>query len=186
MKLRHLIAVLVVGLFTGVAGAETYAVDGVHSFAFFRIKHNNVGYVYGRINAPEGTIEYDAAKPEATAFNITLRTANIDTANTQRDNHLKSATFFNAAEFPTITFKSTAVKKGEGANLEVTGDLTLHGVKKPVTVTVEKTGETAGARPVIGFEGTFTIKRSDFDMKEMLNGAGDDVRITVAFEAGRR
>jgi polyisoprenoid-binding protein YceI len=164
--------------------AATYKVDPVHSSAIFRILHNKISYLYGRITAPEGTIVFDAAKPENATFNLTLKATNIDTANAQRDTHLKSPTFFNAAEFPTLTFKSTAVKKVDDKNLDVTGDLTIRGVKKSITVKMEITGQNAGAKPLIGFEATFTIKRSDFDMKEMPDMVGDDVRITVSFEAG--
>ncbi len=187
MRVRHLLAGLFVSAMAVTALGATYTVDPVHSSAVFRIRHNNVSNLYGRFNAPEGTITYDAAKPEESSFNITIKIANVDTANPQRDTHLKSAAFFNVAEMPTMTFKSTGVKKGAGEALEVTGDLTVHGVKKPVTVTLEKTGEASGnGRSLIGFEGTFNIKRSDFGMSEMLNAVGDDVRIMVSFEAGAR
>jgi polyisoprenoid-binding protein YceI len=181
----HLAAVLALGISATDAMAASYAVDPVHSSAVFKLRHNDVSNFYGRITGPEGTIEYDAAKPEASTFNFTLKAANIDTANAARDNHLKSPTYFNAAEYPTLSFKSTAVKKGDGNSMEVTGDLTIHGVKKSVTVTMEKTGETsAGGKPLVGFESTFKIKRSDFGMTEGGNVVGDEVTIMVAFEAG--
>jgi polyisoprenoid-binding protein YceI len=171
----------------GSAMAANFAVDPVHSSVVFRIKHNNVANFYGRINAPEGTIEYDAAKPEATVFNFTLKTANIDTANAQRDTHLKSPSYFNAAEYPAMTFKSTSVKKGEGDTLDVTGDLTFRGVKKSITVKLEKTGEaTAQGRALVGFETRFSIKRSDYGMTEGGTGLGDEVVIVFAVEAGAR
>jgi polyisoprenoid-binding protein YceI len=166
------------------ASADTYTVDPVHSSVVFRIKHANTAYFYGRVTAPEGTINYDAANPEASTFSFTLKAANFDTANPQRDTHIKSQSFLNAAEYPTLTFKSTGVKKLETDKLEVTGDITIHGVKKPITVTVEKTGEgTLQGRQLIGFEGSFTIKRSDFGITEMAGALGDDVRIMVSFEA---
>jgi len=168
----------------GMAAAETYTVDPVHSSIVFRIKHANTSYFYGRVTAPEGTIEYDAAKPEASSFSFTLKAANFDTANAQRDTHIKSQSFLNAAEYPTLTFKSTGVKKLEGDKLEVTGDITIHGVKKPLTLTVEKTGEgSMQGRQLVGFEGMFTIKRSDFGITEMAGALGDDVRIMVSFES---
>jgi polyisoprenoid-binding protein YceI len=177
---------MILGAAAGVSSAETYTADPVHSSVVFRIKHNNTAYFYGRVTAPEGTIAYDPAKPEATSFSFTLKAANFDTANAQRDTHIKSASFLNAAEYPTLTFKSTSVKKGEGDKLEVTGDITIHGVKKPLTVTVEKTGEGSNrGRPLIGFETEFTIKRSEFGVTEMMNALGDDVRIMVSFEAQR-
>ncbi len=162
---------------------DSYALDPVHCSAIFRIKHNNTSYVYGRINAPEGTLTYDPAKPEASSFDITMKAANIDTNNAQRDTHLKSASFFNAKEYPELTFKSKSVKKADGDSLEVTGDLTIHGVTKPLTVKLDHTGDGAGT---IGFEATFTINRNDFDIKEMPGALGDDVRIMVAFEAKKK
>jgi polyisoprenoid-binding protein YceI len=176
-------AALVLSAAAGVR-AETFTVDPVHSSVVFRIKHSNTAYFYGRVTAPEGTIEYDAAKPEASTFSFTLKAANFDTANAQRDTHIKSQSFLNAAEYPTLTFKSTGVKKGEGDKLEVTGDITIHGVKKSITVPVEKTGEAVmQGRALVGFEGVFTIKRSEFGITEMANALGDEVRIIVSFEA---
>ena len=80
----------------------------------------------------------------------------------------------------------SAKKAAEGEAIEVTGDITIHGVTKSITVKLERTGLTTGGRPLIGFEGTFTINRADFDMKEMLEMVGNDVRITISLEAGRR
>ena len=182
-----LVAVLLIATTSWTALGDTYALDPLHCSIIFRIKHNNVTWFYGRINAPEGTIIYDPAKPEASSFDITLKSANIDTGNTARDNQLKSPTFFNARDIPTMTFKSSSVKKADDNNLEVTGDLTVHGVTKPLTLKLEQTGmTTTGPKPLVGFEGTFTIKRTDFGMSEMLNGLGDDVRMIVSFEAGKK
>ena len=166
------------------AFGDTYILDPVHCSAIFRIKHNGASYVYGRINGPEGTLVYDAAKPEASAFDITMKAANIDTNNAQRDTHLKSASFFNAKEYPELTFKAKSVKKADGDSLEVTCVLTIHGVTTPLTVKLDHTGDGTGG--TIGFEGTFTINRNDFDIKEMPGALGDDVRIIVAFEAKKK
>jgi polyisoprenoid-binding protein YceI len=187
------VPILLAALFVSTSGlaalADTYTVDPVHSSAVFRIRHNNVSYFYGTVTpGPEGTIIYDASKPEASSFDVTVKVANIQTGNPNRDNHLKSPTFFNVKDFPTMTFKSTSVKKGEGNTLAVTGDLTIHNVKKSVTVNMELTGEAKDQRgnPLVGFEGTFNIKRGDFDMKEMTNIAGDDVRIIISLEADKK
>ena len=178
-----LLAAATVALAAVTASAETYTVDGVHSSVVFRIKHNNVANFYGHINFPEGSVVYDPAKPEASTFNISVKTANIATANPQRDTHLKSADFFNAAEHPTITFKSTSVKKGAEPNaLDVTGELTLHGVKKTVSVKIEMTGQATDGS-LIGFETMFAIKRSDYGMAGFTNILGDDVRLVVSLEA---
>src|SRR5947209_8124005 len=102
MKLMKVLAAMVLVGAAGLAArAENYAVDPVHSSTAFRIKHLNTAYFYGRFNAPEGSVSYDAAKPEATAFNVTINVDKVDTGNANRDNHLKSPTFFNAKEYPT-------------------------------------------------------------------------------------
>ena len=104
-----------------------------------------------------------------------------------RDDDLRSSKYFNAKEFKTLSFKSTKVAKGTGENLEVAGDLTIHGVTKSVTVTMEHTGNGKNmmGTSIVGFETTFTIKRTDYGMQEMA-GVGDDVKITVALEAGKK
>jgi polyisoprenoid-binding protein YceI len=188
MKLWHsLAAMVIVAGSSVVAWGDTYKVDPVHSSVAFRIKHMNTAYFHGRVNAPEGTVSYDASKPEASTFEVSMKVENIDTGNADRDKHLRSASFFNATDFPTLTFKSTSVKKTDDTHLDVTGDLTIHGVTKSVTAKVEitGTGEMKG-KQLIGFETVFDIKRSDFGMKEMLNMLGDDVRLTVSLEAGKQ
>jgi polyisoprenoid-binding protein YceI len=190
MKTFKLALAAIVLSATGAAAlADNYAIDPVHSTDVFKIKHLNVAYVYGRINGPTGTISYDPANPEATKFDVTLEAANIDTGNAQRDNHLKSPAFFNAKEFPTLTFKSTSVKKLDDKNLEVTGDLTIHGVTKSVTVKVEVVGTGPGVPqtgPVAGFESTFTINRNDYGIKEFPGMLGDDVTFTISLEGDKK
>jgi polyisoprenoid-binding protein YceI len=166
--------------------ADTYKVDPVHSSAIFRIQHANIGYVWGRINDPAGGYTLDPADPTRSTFNVELQVNNVDTHNDKRDAHLKSPDFFNAKQFPTVTFKSTAVKKGASDKvLDVTGDLTLHGVTKSVTIPVELTGQ--GQFPPgtqrAGVEATFTIKRTDFGMDKMVGMVGDEVRLVIALEA---
>ncbi len=142
--------------------------------------------MWGRFNDPAGSYTLDSADPTRSTFNVQLQAANVDTHNDKRDAHLKSPDFFNAKQYPTITFKSTAVKQGANANtLDVTGDLTLHGVTKSVTIPVDLTGK--GQFPPgterAGVEATFAIKRTDFDIKNMVGPVGDEVRLVVALEA---
>jgi polyisoprenoid-binding protein YceI len=189
MNIKTTLTALLLALSTTTALADNYAIDPVHSTDVFKIKHLNVAYVYGRINGPEGKIAYDPAKPEATTFDVTLKSDNIDTGNTQRDNHLKSPAFFNAKEFPTLTFKSTSTKKLDDKNLEVTGDLTLHGTTKSITVKIEVVGTGPGVPqtgPVAGFETTFTINRSDYGMKEFAGMIGDEVTFTISLEGDKK
>jgi polyisoprenoid-binding protein YceI len=164
--------------------AESYKVDPVHSSAVFRIRHANIGYVWGRFNDPAGTFTLDESDPSKSSFNIEIKVENVDTHNAQRDTHLKSPDFFNAKQHPTIAFKSTSVTKGEGNTLQATGTLTIHGVTKTVTVPVEVTGKgqfppgTARA----GIEATFAVKLADFEMKTMGGMIGAEARVVVALE----
>ena len=191
MKAAHLFALAVVLSLAGSAAslkaADTYAVDPVHSSFIFRIKHINTSYLYGRINTSSGTIVFDEADPTKSSVELELKADTVDTFAEKRDQHLKGPDFFNAKQFPTITFKSKSVKK-VGEDYEVTGDFTLLGVAKEITVKLAHTG--GGKSPFgdfrIGFEGTFTFKRSDFGMKAMLNAVGDDVQVTVAVEAAHK
>src|SRR3954462_14103218 len=143
---------------------DTYKADPVHSSAVFRAHHAGAGYVWGRFNDPTGTFVLDAADPTKSTFSGEIQAANVDTHNEKRDAHLKSPDFFNAKQYPTITFKSTSVKKGDAPNtLQVTGNLTMHGVTKPLTVPVELTGK--GQFPPgtqrAGGEATFVVKLAD-------------------------
>jgi polyisoprenoid-binding protein YceI len=170
------------------ARAEDYKVDPVHSSLVFRSKHFGVGYIFGRFNEFSGTFRLDDKNAANSAIEMEVKAGSIDTNFAKRDAHLKGPDFFNVKQFPTIAFKSTSFKKVDDAHYEVTGDLTLHGVAKPVTVKLERVG--SGKDPMgtyrTGLETTFTIKRSDFDMKFMLEGIGDEVRITLAVEGMRQ
>ena len=183
-RFAPLLSLVLLLAFAAVTRADTFKVDPVHSSTVFRIQHANLGYVWGRINDPAGTFVLDA-DPTKSTFNVELQVANVDTHNDKRDAHLKSPDFFNARQYPSITFKSTAVKQGANANtLEVTGDLTLHGVTRSVTIPVELTGkgEFPPGMQRAGLEATFTVKRTEFEMKNMVGPVGDEVRLTVALE----
>lgn len=167
------------------AAPTAFTVDNVHSSVLFRIKHNNVSYFYGRFNAFSGTFAIDG---ESTMLDITVDAASVDTANEGRDKHVKSQDFFSVKEFPTVTFKSASAKKGAGEAIEVAGNLTFHGVTKPLTVTLTPTGQGPGrgGATVAGFETTFTIKRSEFGMGGMTGSLSDEVAITVSLQGSRK
>jgi polyisoprenoid-binding protein YceI len=171
------------------AAAKTgaYKVDSGHSSMAFNIKHMNVAYFYGRFDKISGSFDLNKAKPEASTLEVTIDADSISTANDKRDGHLKSQDFFSTKEFSTLTFKSKSVKSAGENKYEVTGDLTLRGQTKPLTVTVEDTGRGAGRTgEVAGLRTTFTIKRSDFGMNFMVGkGLADEVEITVSLEGGR-
>lgn len=184
-RILSLSAVLLASASVPVLGAS-FKVDPVHSSVTFMVKHMNASYAMGRFNAISGSFDLDEANPSASKFDFTLKTDSIDTADAKRDAHLKNADFFNAKQFPTIGFKSKTVKAGaEKGTFDVTGDMTLHGVTKEITVKIQHVG-TAKSQfgTVAGVFSTFTIKRSDFGMKGMLNMLGDEVTVTVSVEGG--
>lgn len=166
-----------------VAPAQTYKVDPVHSFIVFKIEHMNTGWVWGRFNGPTGTFNLDADNPQNSSFDVSVEAQALDTANKDRDAHLRSDDFFNAEAHPTITFKSTKVEKGDNDTLKVTGDITLLGKTKPVTVAI-KTGDPVDANggKRVGVNTTFTVKRSDYGMNFMPEAIGDEVELHVALE----
>lgn len=171
-----------------VLAAETYHLDPVHSSVVFRVKHLGVAYVYGRFNNPVGKLVFDEKMPSNSSIDVSVSVADVDTANGKRDTHLKSPDFFNAESFPGITFRSGSFKKTGMDTYAVSGDLTLLGVTRPLTVVARQTG--AGKDPWggfrRGFETSFTVKRSDFGMDFMLNGVSDEVELQVSFEAVRK
>ncbi|MDB5352707.1 MAG: hypothetical protein JWN86_3954 [Planctomycetota bacterium] len=164
--------------------AAGYKVDPVHSALTFRVKHMNTSYAYGRFDTISGTFAIDEANPAKSSFDFTVKTESVNTGNAGRDKHLAADAFFNAKQFPTISFKSKSVSSAGKNTFEVVGDLTLHGVTRPITVMIELTGTGKDMRgtAIAGIESVFTIKRSDFGMKQMLNAVGDDVKIMLASE----
>jgi len=172
------------------AGARTYTIDRNHSSVGFRIRHL-VSRVDGRFGDFAGTITFDPAAPEKSSVDVTVQSASIDTDAQKRDEHLRSADFFDVAKYPTLTFKSVSVQKKSPTELTLTGDLMIHGVTKRVTVPVEllgtmpfRDGEKAG------FATTFTIDRKDYGIvwnRALDQGGGllgDEVTVTIQLETG--
>jgi polyisoprenoid-binding protein YceI len=181
-------AFLLVFFLLSYAATEEYKVDPAHTSVSFKIKHLAVTNVHGRFNDVSGRLRYDPDSSGNSAIEIKVNAASVDTAVSKRDEHLRSSDFFDVKKFPYIEFKSTSVKKVDAENYEVSGNLTLHGVTRPLKVSVVKTGEGqdpwGGYR--VGFETEFTIRRSDFGMKTMLVNVGNKVRISVSVEAVRK
>jgi polyisoprenoid-binding protein YceI len=175
------------GTGTLVLAADAFQVDTVHSSVLFKIKHQNVSYAYGRFNDVAGKFLVDEADPSKSTFDLTIKGDSIDTASGKRDTHLKGPDFFNVKQFPTITFKSKSVARA-GKDYDVTGDLTLHGVTRPVTFHVVSTGTAKGMMggTVSGVEASAVIKRSDFGMNYMVGPLGDEVTVTASLEGGRK
>jgi polyisoprenoid-binding protein YceI len=169
------------------ASAQTYQIDPVHSSLLFRVKHMDTAYVYGMFTSMKGTVVVDEANPARSSINIEVDANSVYTHNEQRDNHLRSPDFFNTRQFPTITFKSTQVRRINANTVQVRGDLTMRGVTRPITANVTLTGKGKNpqGKDIIGFETTFTIRRSEFGIRYGLPGLGDEVQVTLSIEAAR-
>ncbi|MGB7157378.1 MAG: YceI family protein [Tepidisphaeraceae bacterium] len=186
LTLTALVAVFALAMQAGsVRAADNYKVDSAHSSVLFKVDHFGVAPFYGRFNAPTGTVTLDKEDPTKSSFTFELKTENVDTGNEKRDAHLKTPDFFDAKQFPTITFKSKSVKGLADDKFEVTGDLTLHGVTKEIKLILNKTAEKDTGK--MGFRTGWTtdvnLKRSDYGMTQMIGPVGDDVQIIIAYEA---
>ena len=168
-----------------------YKVDADHSGVSFSIRHF-VSNVSGRFRDFDGVIKYDKANPAASSVEFTVKAASIDTTNNDRDEHLRSKDFFDVQKFPTLTFTSTQVVPKDATTLDVTGNLTLHGVTKPVTFPISLLGTVKTPRgEKAGFETTFKIDRKEFGIlwNNVLDSGpvlGDDVKVTIEVEADRQ
>ena len=166
--------------------AQTFALDDTHASIVFKVSHLGFSSVYGMFGASEGKIMWDDANPSKSSFDITVKTDSLNTMNKKRDDHLKGPDFFNVKQFPAITLKSKSIKKIEGKKYEVTADLTMRGVTKPVTFTFVQgnTGKDPWGNTRTGGEANFTVKRSNFGMSYMNKPGeiGDDVDMMIALE----
>lgn len=190
-KLIASAAVLVLSAAALVGAREAYSApestawqgDTVHSFVLFKVKHLGASWAYGRFNAFAVAVGANEDGSAVSSVEFVVKAQSVDTGNAGRDKHLMSPDFLNAKQFEEITFKSTAVK-GE----EVTGDLTLHGVTKSVTAQLVKVGAGKGMKgeELVGYETTFTVKRGDFGMTNLVGPVSDDVTITVATELSKK
>ncbi|QDG77879.1 YceI family protein [Labrenzia sp. PHM005] len=174
-------------LLAGTAFAEPVAFDFDKSHSNLSFTYNHLGYstTDGRFGDWDGTLKIDKETPANSSVEFTIQIGSLDTFWADRDIHLKSPDFFDAAKFPEATFKSTKVAQTGEKQLEVTGDLTLKGITKPVTLTVDVTamGEHPMAKKeAVGFAVSTVIKRSDFGMDMFVPYVGDDVTITFHTE----
>lgn len=186
--LKKTLAALAIGsavLSANVMAAD-YVVDkeGQHAFVDFKISHLGYSYITGTFKDIDGKFSFDAAKPEDSKIEFNVNTASVFTNHAERDKHIASDDFLNASKFGKATFVSTSVKSTGANTADVTGDLTLLGVTKPVVVKATFLGEGedpwGGYRA--GFEGTTTIKRSDFGKQKDLGPKSDAVELYVSFE----
>ena len=176
------------------AQSSTWKIDPAHSAAEFSIRHMGLSNVHGHFGGVNGEIALDPANLDKSSVKATVDVTTVDTGVTQRDNHLKSADFFEVAKYPTMTFVSKSVAKS-GDGYAITGDLTMHGVTKRVMLAMDAPSkEQSGmdGKPHRGFEATTTIHRQDFGL--VWNGKlksgdsvlGDDVKVTLEVEAAKQ
>ena len=175
------------------ADSGTYNFDKAHSFIGFKVKHMGLIEVPGFFRDFTGKVNYDAADPSKSTVEFTAKVTSVDTGVAPRDNHLRTADFFDVEKFPELTFKSTKVEK-KGKGWIVSGDLTMRGVTKPVSIPFDITGflpggERAGAK--IGISGETIINRRDFGVNygnNLPNGTAavsDEVKVVLQIEAGK-
>jgi polyisoprenoid-binding protein YceI len=165
------------------AATSTWNLDPMHSNAEFRVRHLGISNVQGEFTKISGTAQIDDSDITKSSVTVTIDTSSVDTRVSRRDDDLKSPNFFDVAKYPTITFESTRVAKS-GDGLKVTGNLTIHGVTKEVTLDV--TGPTApitamgGLRR--GISATTKINRKDFGMTADAGMVGDEISIQIDSE----
>lgn len=171
------------------ARAADYVIDAAKSHASinFRIKHLGFSWLTGRFNEFSGTFTFDEAHPEASKVKVEVDTESIDSNHAERDKHLRSKEFLDTATYPTATFESTGVKIN-GDKATITGNLTLHGVTKPVEIAAERVGggddPWGGFRQ--GFTGTTRIPLKDFGINFDLGPASQEVELTLNIEGVRQ
>lgn len=171
------------------AQAATYAIDtkGAHAFIQFKIKHLGYSWLLGRFNTFDGSFEYDAKSPEKSSITVEVDTRSVDSNHAERDKHLRGKDFLYVSKYPTATFKSTSfTPNAEGGTLK--GDLTLHGVTKPIEIAVTKIGE--GADPWggyrVGFDGKTKLLLEDYNIKNILGPASAELELELYIEGIRQ
>ena len=168
----------------------TYAFDtqGAHQFITFKISHLGYSWLYGRFNDFDGSFTVDADNPENSSVQATIQVASLDSNHAERDKHLRGDDFLEVDEYPTATFKSTKIEKTGEKTAKITGDFTLHGVTKPVTLDAKLLGygddPWGGYR--MGLEASTTLKLADFGITYDLGPASETVDIIISVEGIRQ
>ena len=189
-RLAILSGILALAAPLAVAQTSTWVPDKAHSSVDFTILHMGLSNVRGHFGNIGGSITFDEADISKSKVNVTIDVTTVDTGVSMRDNDLKSENFFDVAKFPSATFESTSVAKS-GNGLTVSGNLTLHGVTKPVVLQVEgPTGPIPGMdkKPHSGFSATTTVSRTAFGLgtKYPTNMLGDDVKLTIDLDVAKQ
>ncbi|WP_430392393.1 YceI family protein [Dyella sp. 20L07] len=185
--LRYLVLAGLLGAaFTAQAAPVTYKMDPGHTDVLFSWNHFGFSNPTANLGLGDGTIVFDDKDPSKSSVDVTLPLANLDTHVAKLDEHLKKPDFFDADKYPTITFKSSKVQAVGGNKYKVTGDLTVHGVTKPVVLdaTLNKSGEHPMMKvQTVGFDAVATLKRSDFGMGAYVPNVSDEIKVRITTEA---
>ena len=175
--------------------ATTWEIDTAHAAANFSVKHLTISTVNGTLGDVTGKVEVDDKDVTKSKIEASIDVKGINTKQSKRDDHLRSPDFFDVEKFPAVIFKSTKIEKGEGSKLKITGDLTMHGVTKPVVLDGELTAEVANpfsAAKTRGFSGSTTINRKDFGLtwnKALESGGvivGEEVKVAIEAEVVKK
>ena len=175
---------------TPTTGLTTWSIDPAHSSVEFAVRHLMIATARGRFAAVTGTVLLDDTEPANSAIDIAIDAASIDTREPQRDAHLRSADFFDVERFPVITFRSTQIERRSDDEYRATGDLTIHGVTRPVVLDISGHGQVTDpwGKLRAGFSATTRINRKDFGLtwNQLLEAGGvavgDEVRISIDVE----
>lgn len=186
------LALGLVGLAAPLAGAQnsTWAIDSNHSEVDFTARHMEVSNVHGRIGGIKGNIAVNDTDATKSTVTVTIDVSTIDTGVSGRDSDLKSPNWFDAAKFPTASFESTSVTVS-GSHMKISGNLTLHGITRPVELDVEGPSPTVPGmdhKPHSGYSATTTIKRKDFGVGANAPNAvvGDEIKLTIDLEVAKQ
>jgi len=192
---KRITALLIAALpFTARAAVDNFTVDPIHSSVNFTVEHLGIAPIYGKFAKFSGKFALDRAAKSGSA-EVTIETASVDTGDSDkgnrarsRDDHLRTADFFNAAEFPRMNYKSTSVAFNGDVPTRIDGNLTLLGATKPVTLALTRfkcNPATATAKERCGGEATGKLMRSEFGMKRGIPSIGDEITLIIAFEGDK-
>jgi polyisoprenoid-binding protein YceI len=190
-RFRFLAAVFIFAVSTAPAQTSAWVPDKAHSEVDFSILHMSLSKVHGRFGNIAGTIVLNDADVTKSSVSMTIDVTTVDTGVSQRDADLKSANFFDVAQFPTATFVSTSVSKGSSGGLTVNGNLTLHGVTKPVVLQVDDpTGPITSfdKKQHAGYSATTTVDRTAFGIGSKYPAAmlGDEVKLSIELDVAKQ
>lgn len=188
MKIKHLIAALAASSTLGAGisfAADTYKIDPNHTYPSFEADHMGISVWRGKFNKTEGTVTLDREKKTGT-IDITIDTTSIDFGHEGMNAHAKKADIFDVAQFPTATFKAKSITFTGDVPTSAQGELTLHGVTKPLTLTINKFKciiHPMNKREVCGADATATFQRSDFGINFGLPKFSPEVKLAIQVEA---